>query len=145
MRFLITILLAVFGILLMPKTLLAQSNDEIDKCEIKIPLPYVSDGQAYLGQFSDEDYIQFDVVFFRNVKYRIMLCEKEYQYFYITLEDTYGNILFSGDEYNNPLFWDFTFDDTMRCYIKLHKSDKNYKAEYGAIAIGYEQNKPKHP
>jgi len=140
-RFFITILFSILGQLITVNAY-AQSDTDSKTCFAKIDLPYVSDGQSYITPFLDSNFVRFDVVFYENVRYRIMVCDKNPETVFFSLEDTEGNIIFSGDKHKYPRYWDFTFESTMRCYIKLYKNKNIGNPEYGAIAIGYKQDKP---
>jgi len=94
-----------------------------DECEKSITLGYIPLEQNYKMPLKDNT--TFNVTFYDNYIYRVAFCSKHKDSFYWTLYDMNDNVLFSNKYYNNAIYWDFTFQNTIECKVVIETKDKS--------------------
>ena len=68
------------------------------------------------------------MTFYSGATYRIIAAsEPQDKSITFRIYDKYQNELFSNENYENSIYWDFKFDSTIECYIEAElPKDKNF-------------------
>ncbi len=117
------------------------SGFDAEHCHDYLLKNYISDEQEYIAAFNENDMAFFYATFYKNTTYRIVACSKTYEKVEISLYDKYNNLIFSSKDLNFPGYWDFYFENTMECKIKLEKGEKVQREIHGIaiLLIGFKK------
>jgi len=112
------IFIFVFLILFVTKAF-SQLDSIISYCNQYIQYPYISDGQQYRAILTSGQTAEFNVTFYGNATYRIVVASEPKDGSVIfRLYDKNKNELFSNLNFNNSTYWDFKFESTVNCSIE---------------------------
>jgi len=118
----------------------AQADTIMKACEMKLPYPYISDGQQYRALISEGEIAEFKATFYGKSTYRIVACSglTDGQLIF-TLYDEKRNELFSNKNYQNSAFWDFQFNSTIDCIIEAELAPTGETSGFALLLIGFKQ------
>jgi len=107
-----------------------------------ITAPFVTDGQRYMTQISENETAEFHVVFYKNTIYRVASSfGNEDNNVIFTVYDENQNELFSNADFDNSPYWDFQFESTVRCVIEARVAGEvdevNPKSGFMSLQIGF--------
>ncbi len=98
--------------------------------------------QTYIAVFDEDGIAEFRFVFLSLNTYRILIQTKSISPMCMQMIDINGNILFDGQLYGCPDYWDFSFDRTQMCRIKLITKNIEAHAQNNVeVIIGYKRFK----
>lgn len=132
------ILLAYFGFAE------AQNTEKQSFASEIITAPFVSDGQRYITTLNEDGFAEFTFVFLGGNTYRIGVKSLANFKIHFQLVDIPGNVIFDSQKYNYPVFWNFSFDYTQPCKIRVIglNLDKKLTSKQVEVAIGYKKYIP---
>lgn len=83
---------------------------------------FVKYERDYTQPFSKNE-VKYRVTFFKDYVYRVLICSDQKDSIAWELVDKDGNLLFSNKKYNLSNYWDFKFETTIECYVKINPED----------------------
>lgn len=106
-------------LVLIGNTAFSQLDTIISYCNQYIKYPYISDGQQYRAILTKGQTAEFNVTFYGNATYRIIVATAPHDRSVVfRLYDKNKNELFSNEDFNNSTYWDFKFESTVNCSIE---------------------------
>ncbi len=100
---------------------------------------FVSDGQVYRALIFDDQEAEFRTTFYGGAKYRIISYagfEKEQLIF--SLLDEEQNVLFTNQDQENSVYWDFEFDSTIEGKLQAKLDLTKQNSGCAVLLIGFE-------
>lgn len=140
MKRVLTILVAVAGLLTYHVANAQICESIADDCKKHLGVDFISDGQVYRALLSDEDVAEFETTMFSGSIYRISSCSgQEDGNLIFTMYDQENNELFSSDEYANAPYWDFTVETTLDVRIEARLDINRVSSGCAVLLIGFQQ------
>lgn len=110
---------------------------EIEGCKSQLA-GYITDTQEFAYKSNKQDLMKYDVIFYPNFNYRVILCTKEAsQKFEICLIDEKGNVQYTNQNNNYSLIRDFRFSTLFHGVITV-KSLSSADSE-AKLVIGFKK------
>ena len=121
-------------------TSLAQDNTLMKECSKYLHSPFVSDGQEYKAQLNSGESAEFHTTFYSGNHYRIagVSNQKDSQLIF-TIYDQENRVLFTNVKYGSTPYWDFEFESTLNCTLKVQYISKTKKPGSILLLIGFKQ------
>ncbi len=95
----------------------------------EIDSQFISDGQRYITQISENETAVFQIVFYENTTYRVAFNFGNYKEKVIfTLYDENQKELFTNADFDNSPYWNFKFESTIHCIIEARLVDGDVNA-----------------
>lgn len=140
MKKLIHIVTLFLAILLSSSYGYAQLDSTLQKCQEKMQLPYISDGQSYTALLNGDESAEFYATFYGGSTYRLVgYSGVDEGNLVFSVYDQERNLLFTNADYQNTSFWDFEFEYTLDCIIEAKLDAKHLNSGFAVMLIGFQQ------
>lgn len=94
-----------------------------ESCESLISDDFIRHERDFRVPVGNDD-VYFEVTFYKNYTYRVVICsEDQEEQIEWDLIDINRNLLFSNVQFDLSPYWDFTFENTVECLIRIRKRE----------------------
>jgi len=132
----------LFIVILISTTLNVSAQDDslMDACSQYLQAPFVSDGQEYKAQLESGESAEFHTTFYSGNHYRIAgVSNQDESQLIFSVFDHENRLLFTNKKYDTTPYWDFEFESTLNCSIKVQYISKKKKAASILLLIGFKE------
>ena len=121
-------------------TVSAQDDSLMEACSQYLQAPFVSDGQEYKAQLKSGESAEFHTTFYSGNHYRIAgVSNQDNSRLIFSVFDQENRLLFTNKKYGTTPYWDFEFESTLNCSIKVQYISKKKKAASILLLIGFKE------
>ncbi len=121
-------------------TVSAQDDSLMEECSQYLQAPFVSDGQEYKARLESGESSEFHTTFYSGNHYRIAgVSNQDDSQLIFSVFDQENRLLFSNKKYGTTPYWDFEFESTLNCSIKVQYISKKKKPASILLLIGFKQ------
>lgn len=120
--------------------ILAQDAPIASQCKKYISPPFISSGQIHKSLVRGDAEAEFRSTFYSGTTYRVVVCsDVEGNKPVFTLYDNENHKLFSNQKHNYSPYWDFQFESTVDCIIKVRFKEALEKPAYLILMVGFKE------
>jgi len=121
-------------------TSMDQDNTLMKECSKYLHSPFVSDGQEYKAELNSGESAEFHTTFYSGNHYRIAgVSNQDESQLIFSVFDHENRLLFTNKKYDTTPYWDFEFESTLNCSIKVQYISKKKKAASILLLIGFKE------
>ncbi len=117
-------------------------DDGINKCNQYLTPGFVPFENAMVMEINNDETAIFHLTFYDEFIYRIIACSDiEDSDFEFAVYDQEKNLLYTNRDYDYSPYWDFIFNSTLDCTIKVEPVKDDINEAIVKLLIGYKLKK----
>lgn len=128
------------GLFVAPHSAHAQCDTTAHYAQAYMSDDFVSDGQSYRALLYGDQIAEFETTLFGGKTYRIVsFSGRDKGQLLFSLFDREGNLLFSNEDHQNSVYWDFEVDESLTTRLEARLDQTKQSSGCIVLLIGFER------